>query len=184
MTNYLLNIVDEISNFAKEIDINQINQFADEILKAKKIFVGGAGRSGFAARGFANRLLHLGFKVHFLGEVTTPPIGDGDLLIIGSGSGRTESLVSASNKALTMGAKVITVTISPENEIGSLSEVHIKIPGVTRLSDGSSNLISIQPVGTVFEQLSWIVYDSVVLILLDKTNQNFDDLLKRHANIE
>ena len=100
-------------------------------MNAKRIFVGGAGRSGFAARGFSNRLMHLGFQVYFVGEPTTPSIQEGDLLIVGSGSGNTASLVSNAKTAKAQGAKVATVTMFPENKIGSMADAAIRIPGVT-----------------------------------------------------
>lgn len=179
-------ITAEIYRFAREIDGAQAEKFAEEIVAAKHIFVAGAGRSGFAARGFANRLMHLGFAVSFVGEPTTPPIKAGDLLIVGSGSGTTGSLVVMAKKAKAQGARLATVTIAPQNTIGSMADAVIVLPGTTRqiVADGSESGGSIQPVGTVFEQLSWLVYDSLVLELLKKTNQTFDDLLLRHGNME
>lgn len=53
------------------MDAEQLKGVEELIVKAKRIFVGGAGRSGFAARGFANRLMHLGYTVYFVGEPTT-----------------------------------------------------------------------------------------------------------------
>ena len=70
----LKNIILELQNAATQVDEEQVEKFADAIIAAKNIFVAGAGRSGFAARGFANRLLHLGFHVAFVGDPTTPPI--------------------------------------------------------------------------------------------------------------
>lgn len=182
----LKNVINELQHYAKAVDQHEAEKFADQILKAEKIFVAGAGRSGFAARGFANRLMHLGFRVAFTGEPTTPPIGKGDLLIIGSGSGTTASLVKMAEKAKKLGASIATVTIAPENTIGSMADAVITIPGTTRqLVEGEAEEgTSIQPVGSMFEQLSWLVYDSLVMDLKEKTGQSLDDLLKRHGNLE
>lgn len=182
---YLSKIVDELQTFASKVQEEEVKNVCDEILKANRIFIAGAGRSGFAARAFANRLLHLGFAVSFVGEPTTPPIKKGDLLLIGSGSGTTGSLVSMVQKAVNQNATIVTITISPENTIGSMSKAYITIPGTTRqlVGDKTENS-SIQPIGSVFEQLSWLVYDSLVMMLLEKTNQCFEDLLSRHANLE
>lgn len=43
--------------------------------------------------------MHLGFNVQVIGDVTTTFAKEGDLLIIGSGSGETQSLVAMSQKA-------------------------------------------------------------------------------------
>ena len=52
-------ITDELSKFSGMVKEEEIQGLADEIKKANKIFLAGAGRSGLAARGFTNRLLHM-----------------------------------------------------------------------------------------------------------------------------
>lgn len=182
----LKSIILELYQAVNYVEEEQVNDFADAIIAAKRIFVAGAGRSGFCARGFSNRLLHLGFDVSFVGEPTTPPIKEGDLLVIGSGSGTTAGLVTMAQKAKNQGADIATITISPENTIGSMSKTYIKLPGTTRLlqNDQSENVESIQPVGSMFEQLSWLVYDAVIMTLKEKTGQTNDDMIARHANLE
>ena len=179
-------VIQELAHFAEKVSQEDADQMSEAIMKAGHIFVAGAGRSGFAARGFANRLMHLGFHVSFVGEPTTPPIKAGDLLIIGSGSGTTASLVKMAEKAKSVGASLATVTIAPKSMIGSMADVVFTIPGTTRQLVGSEadETASIQPVGSMFEQLTWLSYDSIVMDLLEKTGQSFDDLLARHGNME
>lgn len=94
----LQSILVELTEDAQQIDQAQLKKVEALILKAKRIFIAGAGRSGFAARAFSNRLMHLGFTVYFVGEPTTPSIRENDLIIIGSGSGRTSGLVNMAKK--------------------------------------------------------------------------------------
>ena len=108
----LKSIIQELAENEKLVSQAEMEKFADAILKADRIFVAGAGRSGFVARAFANRLMHMGLTVFFVGEPTTPAIKAGDLLVIGSGSGETGSLVVMAQKAKKIGASVITVTTS------------------------------------------------------------------------
>ena len=61
-----------------------------EIAQAKRIFVGGAGRSLLSMKGFAMRLMQTGHETYLVGEVCTPSVQPGDLLIVGSGSGETK----------------------------------------------------------------------------------------------
>lgn len=179
-------VIQELSRFAEKVSQEDADQMSEAIMKANHIFVAGAGRSGFAARGFANRLMHLGFPVSFVGEPTTPPIKAGDLLVIGSGSGTTASLVKMAEKAKSVGASLATVTIAPQSTIGSMADVVFVIPGTTRQLAGqkANEATSIQPIGSLFEQLCWLSYDSIVMDLLEKTGQGFDDLLARHGNME
>jgi len=180
----LQTILSELEQSADFVSEEEIEVFAQAIVKADRVFVAGAGRSGFAANGFANRLMHLGFAVYTPGAPTTPPIGKGDLLVIGSGSGRTAGLVNMANKAQAVGADIATVTIDPGQTIGSMAQAVIKLPGSTRLLGEGSEVQTVQPVGTLFEQLSWLVYDSIVMTLKEMTHQSFDDLISRHGNLE
>lgn len=181
----LIAIIDELSDDAKLVDGAQVQAVEKLIKNANRIFVAGAGRSGFAARGFANRLMHLGYISYFVGEPTTPSIQKGDLLIIGSGSGETDSLVIMAEKARKQKAELATLTIFPNNRIGSLSSAYIKIPGVTsKVEQKSDKTSSIQPKGSSFEQLSWLIYDSIIIDLKRDTNQTDEDMFGRHANLE
>ncbi|HNR45276.1 MAG TPA: SIS domain-containing protein, partial [Methanofastidiosum sp.] len=66
------NIISEISSVMEEIDENTIEEVISEILKANKIFIVGAGRSGLVGKAFAMRLMQIGFKVYVVGETITP----------------------------------------------------------------------------------------------------------------
>ena len=83
------------------------------------------------------------------------------------------------------GADIATVTLAPENTIGQMAEVAVKLPGTTRLAmDTESNVESIQIPGSMFEQLSWLTYDAVVLYIIDKLGISEEDMVARHANLE
>ena len=51
------------------------------IVHSKKIFIYGVGRSGLVGQAFAVRLVQLGFDVHFVGDMTTPFVEDGDIVM-------------------------------------------------------------------------------------------------------
>lgn len=177
-------ILRELIVNAEQISAEELEYFADALCAAKHIFVAGAGRSGFAARAFSNRLMHLGLAVSFVGEPTTPAISSGDVLVIGSGSGETGSLVAMAEKAKKLGAKIVTLTIHPEATIGRIAQACIIIPGATPKSGLKDTIHSIQPMGSVFEQMSWLVYDSIIMILMDKLGKTQEEMFIHHANLE
>lgn len=181
---YLEDILEELKENARQVEEKEIEDMAASILKAERIFVAGAGRSGFAARAFANRLMHLGLTVFFVGEPTTPAVGKGDLLIIGSGSGETASLVVMAQKAKKLGAEVATVTIHPEASIGRLSACCIVLPGATPKSELEDTCKTVQIMGNAFEQMSWIVYDVVIMYLMRRLGLSEKEMFSRHANLE
>jgi 6-phospho 3-hexuloisomerase len=179
-------IIKELDKYSTGVSQESIEKISQQIVAVPKIFIGGAGRSGYAARGFAMRLMHLGLQAYFIGESTTPSIKEGDLLIIGSGSGATSSLLDNAKKAKSIGAKLATLTIYPDAPIGKLADVIVQIPGETpkKVTKDQDLVTSIQPMGSLFEQLSWLTYDSIILNLMDVLNETTDTMFPRHANLE
>ena len=177
-------IIDELATNAKLVPVDRLEALADAVLGARRIFVAGMGRAGFVARAFALRLMHLGLTVYFVGEPTTPAIGKGDLLVVNSGSGETASLVVNARRAKGFGAKLATTTIHPEASIGSLADVVVPIPGATPKSELADTAGSIQPMGNAFEQMSWLCFDVVIMMLMDRMHKNADEMFALHANLE
>lgn len=182
----LQTIVNEIAEYSPKVRQEDVRAFAKAIKQAKRIFVAGAGRSGFAARGFSNRLMHLGLIAYFVGEPTTPSIGQGDILVVGSGSGTTASLAVNAEKAKKAGAQVATITIFPKAKIGQLADVVVQLPGATpKRSEGEEDsAVSVQPMGSLFEQLSWLTYDATIMELMTLLDETSDTMFPRHANLE
>ena len=75
-------ILDKLTSILSETD----NSKAAELLKlvegSGRTFIGGAGRSLLVSRFFAMRLVHAGYNVSMIGEVVTPAIKTGDLLLL------------------------------------------------------------------------------------------------------
>ena len=74
----------------------------EAIVAAKRIVVFGLGREGLQMRGFAMRLFHMGRDVAVWGDMTTPALGRGDLLIASAGPGdlpTARTLVDVAHKA-------------------------------------------------------------------------------------
>ena len=148
----ITSVIEELRRTLTAVSYEQQEQLAAEIQKANRIFVAGAGRSGMMARCFAMRLMHMGITAYMVGEVVTPSIAAGDLLVIASGSGETASLVSMAKKAKSLGASVATVTIYPQATIGTLSDAVVAIHAPTSKSAIDTGVQSVQPMGSLFEQ--------------------------------
>ncbi|AWE41992.1 SIS domain-containing protein [Actinobaculum sp. 313] len=83
------------------------------MVRANRIFTSGAGRSGLMLTAFTNRLMHLGLSAHRVGDVTSPAIRVGDLLIVASRSGSTAGPLANAHIAAASGAAVVAVTADP-----------------------------------------------------------------------
>ena len=183
-TEYARTIVDELSSTLGKISPEQSEQLVDMILSAKKILLAGAGRSGFAVKAFAMRLMHMGFDAYVVGETVTPNLEQEDLLIIGTGSGETLSLIAMAQKAKKIGSKLSTVTIRPESPIGVLADIAVAIPAPTPKADVDTRFRSIQPMGSLFEQSLLLYFDAIILRLMERQGNNSDTMFTRHANLE
>ena len=67
-------IMNEINEVMNLVDEKQIDATLPFFKKKQRIFITGAGRSGFQAKGFAMRLMHIGYQDYVMGETITPSI--------------------------------------------------------------------------------------------------------------
>jgi len=180
---YGIEVIHELEETIGEIDPKETEALLEKIRQANRIFVSGAGRSLLMLKAFAMRLMQLGFRVHVVGEVTTPGIKKGDLLIIGSGSGETGSLILNAQKAKSLGVTVALISIFPQSTIGKLADLVVKINTSTEKALLSSGRVSIQPGGSTFEQTLLLLGDMIILTLMGKAKECIS-VMALHANLE
>ena len=85
-TEYSKEVLAELNRTLTNVSAEEGEKLAQLVLNAGKILVAGAGRSGFAVKAFAMRLMHMGFDAYVVNETVTPNIEPGDVLVVGSGS--------------------------------------------------------------------------------------------------
>lgn len=178
----LLTILTENQSLVTKIDFEQVAAIIPLIQEANHIFITGAGRTGLALKAAAMRLMHLGFSVYVVGEIVSPAIQKGDLLIAGSGSGTTGSIVSAAQKAVKAGAKVLAFSTTDQSPLAELSDKIAIIPAAQKQDHGST--ISQQYAGSLFEQSVLLLTDAVIQSLWQNEGTPAEELWKRHANLE
>jgi 6-phospho-3-hexuloisomerase len=177
-------VIDEIRSVLSGVTDESIEELSGSILNARRVFLFAMGRSGLAIKAFAMRLMHLGLKVHVVGEVTSPSLGEGDLLIIGSASGETPSVVLNCKKARKFGAGIASITASKESTVAGLSNIVITIPTKTPKVPDRAGVSSVQPMGNLFEQSLLILTDIIVMNLMERLSIDSETMFKNHANLE
>ena len=181
---FLDGIEKHIGTLKREIDLDQVEEMINAIQNAKSIFVMGAGRSGFIAKAFAMRLMHLGFNVYVVGETVTPRIGRDDVLIAISGSGETTSVVNISRKAKELiGSKLIAITHRSDSTLAKMSDVVVLLKGKIK-TERNEEIAKIAPLGTMFELSSMIFLDGIIAELMALKSLTEKDLEERHAVLE
>lgn len=182
-TQYLAKILKELIRTTDRISDEEAEKLANGILEAKKVFVAGAGRSGFMAKSFAMRMMHMGIDAYVPGETVTPNFEEGDMIIFASGSGETKSLVSMAEKAKSLGGTVAALTIFPDSTIGKLADMTVKLPGSPK-DQSEGDYKTIQPMGSLFEQTLLLFCDAVILRFMEKKGLDTNKMYGRHANLE
>ena len=186
-------ILDNIEKAEEYLEEERIDEFEDTIINAKNVFVTGAGRSGLAAKAFAMRLMHLGLSAYVVGETISPAIHEEDCIVAISGSGETNTIVSAAKIAKTGGSKILAVTSYPESTLGQLADCYLFVKGRTNQEEDDVNYMkrqihgnytSLTPLGTAFELTTLVFLDAIVSELMEKMKQTESDLKSRHAVLE
>jgi 6-phospho-3-hexuloisomerase len=182
-TRLLVVVLGEIRAVADRVDERDLQRLADSVMAAPRVFVTGEGRSGFMAKAFAMRLMHLGIPVHVIGETTTPAVGSGDLLVAVSGSGTTAGTVRAATAAVQAGAHAYAVTSDAESPLATNAENALIIPGATK-GRRAGEPETVQPLSSLFDQVTHVTLDVVCLIVARRHGVDNAVAAKAHANTE
>lgn len=157
--------------------------FAQAFGHARRIFICGAGRTGAVMRMFAMRLAQMEKHVFMVGDVTTPSCGAGDLLLIGSGSGSTATLLPIAQKAIKAGTRLFVLTRTEDSPLAELADHTLVLP-VPLAAERPGGLASVQPLGTLFEQALMMTCDILVMQIMESFSVSDTVMQARHANLE
>ena len=185
-------IADHIKKVASKLDTVSVIDLVKNIIRSKRIFLMGAGRSGLAAKAFAMRLMHMGFDVHVVGETTAPAVQPDDLVIAVSGSGETPSIANLGGIAKKIGSRLATITSNKDSTLGKISDIVVIVPGRPKedidYEDYQERRMigytQLAPLGTVFEISALVFLDAVISELMVRTGASEAELKKRHTVFE
>lgn len=137
-------------------------------------FFSGQGRSGLVAAMAAMRFMHLGRTAHVQGEPTAPAIRARDGLLVVSGSARTAVSLHFGEVAKAEGAVLVLVTHQPAGPLARIADAVLTLPAAGSRQFG----------GSLFEQSSLLVLDAIVLGLAREGDVRFEDMARRHTNLQ
>jgi 6-phospho 3-hexuloisomerase len=147
--------------------------------QSKRIFVAGAGRSGLIGRFFSMRLMHGGYQSYIVGEIVTPSIQKGDLLIVISGSGETETMIAYVKKAKQQGAQIALITTKNSSTIGDMADVVFQIG-----TPEQYGRVVGMPMGTTFELSTLLFLEATISHVIHVKKIPEEQMRTRHANLE
>ncbi|MDE3177945.1 MAG: SIS domain-containing protein [Pseudomonadota bacterium] len=155
----------------------------EEILRARRIVVFGLGREGLQMRGFAMRLFHMGRDVAVWGDMTTPAVTQGDLLIVSAGPGDLATARTLADIARKAGARTLLVTAQPQGDLARCVDVVTVLPAQTMANDQGGRL-SVLPMGSLFETAQMIAFELAILKLRPRLQETAETMRARHTNLE
>jgi len=173
-------VISHLKEVEGKIDRQEVDDLIGDIESASAIFVYGAGRSGYVARSFAQRLVQIGFRAFFVGETISPSAKKGDLLIVVTGSGTTQSVVALVRSAAKLGLKICAISSNRNGPATRLADSVFMIPGKTKLLERAT----FAPFTSLFDIASLMVLDGMTAELMERKGVTDEDIGRTHANLE
>jgi 6-phospho-3-hexuloisomerase len=172
-------IIEKISSVLEATDSTYDEKLTSMLDKASRVFVTGAGRSGLVARFFAMRLMHGGYDAYVVGEIVTPSIRKGDLFIVISGSGETETMIAFTKRAKEQGAEVALLTTKSSSTIGDMADLVFQIGNPEQYGK-----VVGMPMGTTFELSTLFFLEATIAHIIHEKGIPEEEMRTRHANLE
>ena len=172
-------ILDNLTRILNATDKSKAGDLLKLVQGAGSIFIGGAGRSLLVSRFFAMRLVHSGYSVYMIGEVVTPAIKAGDLLLLVSGSGGTATLLPFVKKAKEVGAKLAVVSMKKSSAMADVADLVIQVG-----QDDSFPLVKGMPMGSQFELSTLLYLEAVIGDIIEAKGLTEEGMRAIHANLE
>lgn len=183
----------QVAPVMENLDQAQMEAAVLAICGAKRIFVAGMGRTGYMMRALAMRLMQMGLDAHMIGDTDTPCAYEGDLLIIGSGSGETESLKGYAAKAHKLGVKVLVLTGHTDSALGRTADLAVAIPLNEETCKDTTGAIRVREtgnhgdtmlLGSKSELCTMLTGEMLVMMTFQQLGVSQADMLRRHACFE
>ena len=172
----------EVADVLARIPPETAERMCDELERAHRIACYGVGREGLMMRALAMRLYHLGLDAHVVGDMTTPHLGTGDLLVVSAGPGSFSTVNALLGVARDAGARTAVVTAQPDGSAPRSADTVIHLRAQTMADDKGG--ASVLPMGSLYEAAMLIFFDIVSILLRERTGQTMEGMRDRHTNLE
>lgn len=173
----------EIESVFTSLDQKNVDSICNELLKAKRIAFYGVGREGLMMKAFCMRMMHSGLNAYVVGDMTTPPVGVGDLLFVSAGPGNFSTVYALLCVAKEAGARTMIITAQLDGIASCKADVVIHLPAQT-MADDLIGTTSLLPMGSLYEIVQLIFFDLISIIIREKTGQTPEQMRARHTNLE
>jgi 6-phospho-3-hexuloisomerase len=164
----------------------QLDAIVDELLTARRIACYAGGREGLVLRGLVMRLFHAGLDVHYVGEMTCPAVGAGDLVVLSCGPGRISMVEALAGVAARDGARVLCFTAQPRNPPADRADHVVTVTAQTMADDRADGSASpaVLPMGSAYEIALFVLVDLITNRVRARRGESSEEMRSRHTNLE
>jgi 6-phospho-3-hexuloisomerase len=174
----------EIAATFGKVDEGAVAALVEELAGARRIVLHGVGREGLMMRALTMRLFHMGLDAHPVGDMTTPAIGAGDLLVVSAGPGEFSTVMALIGVARAAGARVAVITAQSGGGAARAADVVMCLPAQTMASDSGPGASAVLSMGSAFEGAQYVFFEVLVLLLRERLGISAEAMRARHTNLE
>ena len=172
----------ELAAGASGTSARELADLVEDLATAGRVATYGCGREGLMMRALTMRLYHLGLDIHVAGDMSCPPLSEGDLFLVSSGPGSLATVAALLAQARASGARTACITAQPDGPDPKGCDLVLTIPAQTMADDqGSAALL---PMGSLFEGAQFLVFEILVLALRNRLGETAATMRARHTNLE
>jgi 6-phospho-3-hexuloisomerase len=173
----------EVGAALEAVSSDDVERLCEEICGAGRIACYGVGREGLMMKALCMRLMHLGLDAHVVGDMTTPPLGAGDVLLVSAGPGWFSTVEALVGMARGAGARVVAVTAQPGGPVALAADVVVHVPAQTMADDRGASA-GLLPMGSLYEAAQLVLFDLVSILLRERLGESAEAMRERHTNLE
>jgi 6-phospho-3-hexuloisomerase len=118
-----------------------------------------------------------------VGDMSCPPLGAGDLLIVSAGPGAFATVQALIGVARSAGARVLVFTAQPTGACAQAADAVVDVPAQT-MADDQRAQAAVLPMGSLYEGALYVLFEVLVLALRDGLGESAGSMRARHTNLE
>lgn len=185
-----IKLAERQAEMLKSVDQAELDAMVDAILGAERIFVTGWGRAGNNIKMMSMDCSQIGLSTHVIGDNSCPSMTDRDILIIGSGSGGTKSMLLFANQAKAHGSKIGLIVATRGSELEKLADVTVHVLDDViigqgyRPKEGTVTPEEALVQSNAFYPVMQTVCDVIQSYCAEKLGVTLEDIGRNHNNIE
>ena len=176
----------EVGAAVRSVSSEELDAVADELLGARRIACYAGGREGLVLRGLVMRLFHAGLDAHYVGEMTCPAVGSGDVVVLSCGPGHISMVEALAGVARRDGARVLYFTAQPQESPADRANRVVSVKAQTMADDlpGGAAAGTVLPMGSAYEIALFVLVDLITNRVRARRRESAQEMRSRHTNLE